>query len=156
MSTAEKAVSYVIPSTLLQLDQPPSPSIRILNIFRRSCDPEGISDKLHPILHTSSELIRLGLAVNMNFLRSAADDEDRYPSRFKHAGREYVHVPYIEYATIRFQAGSSVLPGQGGVDLVLRSGEPQLEGLGVAFDVSVEDFRKNVFAHFAKEGLDLE
>ena len=92
----------------------------------------------------------------MNFLCSTADDEDRYLSWFEHAGREYIDVPNVKYAAIRFEAGSSVLLGQGRVNLVLRGGEPELKGFDVTFDVGVQNFRENVFAHFAEERFDLE
>ena len=92
----------------------------------------------------------------MNLLCTTADDEDRYLSWFKHAGREYIDVPNVKYAAIRFEAGSSVLLGQGRVNLVLRGREPELEGFGVTFYVGVQNFRENVFAHIAEEGFDLE
>ena len=92
----------------------------------------------------------------MNFLCPTADDEDRYLSWFEHAGREYIHVPNVKYAAIRFEAGSSVLLGQGRVNLVLRGREPELERFGVTFYVGVQNFREDIFAHFTEERFDLE
>ena len=38
----------------------------------------------------------------------------------------------------------------------LGSRKPELESFGVSPDVGVEDFREDVFAHFAQKGLNLE
>ena len=152
----DKARSYVIPNTLLQLDQPPSPRIRIIDIFRRPRDPNGISNQLYSILHPGRQLLRLRVPVHVDFLRAAADDEDGDLAGFEHAGRKDVDVPYVEDAAVRYQSGGPILLREGGVDLIWWGGQPEFERLVVAFDVSIQDLRKDVLAHFADEGFDLE
>lgn len=47
----------VVTSSLLQLDQSPSPSLGVVDIFGDSSETNGIGDQLHLVLHTSSEFI---------------------------------------------------------------------------------------------------
>lgn len=146
----------VVPRALLQLNQPPAPCVRIVHVLGHARHPNRIRHQLHLILHASSQLVRLCIAVHMDLLGAARDDEHGYFSRLQHTCGQYVHVSNVEDAPVRLQACRSVLLGQRGVDLELRGREPQPERVGIAFDVSVKHFREDVFAHFAQKRLDLE
>lgn len=146
----------VVPRAFLQLNQPPTPCVRIVHVLGHARHPNRIRHQLHLILHASSQLVRLCVAVHVHLLRAACDDEHGYFSRLQHSCGQYVHVSNVEDAPVRLQACRGVLLGQRGVDLELRGREPQLERVGVAFDVSIQHFGEDVFAHFSQKWLDLK
>ena len=67
----------VVPCALLQLNQPPTPRVRIVHVLGHSCHPNRVGHLLHLILHASSQLIRLCIAVHMDFLSTACNNEHR-------------------------------------------------------------------------------
>lgn len=148
--------SDVIPSALLQFDQAPSASLGVIHVFGHPSDADGVSDELNAILHAGGEFVGLDVAVDVHFLRAAGDDEDRDVARFEEAGGEDVDVADVEDAAVGFQAGDGVLLREGGVDLELGGGEPELEGFDVALDVGVQNLGEDVFPHLPQKGLDLE
>ena len=92
----------------------------------------------------------------MHLLRAARDNKDGDLARLEHARGQDVDVADIEDAAVGFQARRRVLLGQRAVDLELGGGQPELEGIAVAFDVGVEYLGQYVLAHFPEERLDLE
>lgn len=127
-----------------------------MHILRNPRDPDGIRHELDPILHPSRQLVGLHVAIHMDLLRAAGDDENRYLPRLEQARLLDIHVPDIEDPPIGFQTRRRVLLRQRGVDLELGGREPEPEGVGVAFDVCVQHLGEDVFAHLAEEGFDLE
>ena len=153
---AEIDPSYIIPRALLQLNQPPPSRIRIIHILGDPCDANRIGDLLDLIHHAGRQFIGLRIAIHMHLLGAARDNEHRDLARLQHPRGQDIHVADIQHAAVGFEARGQVLLGKSGVDLVLRGGEPEFEGFGVGFDVGVEDFGEDVFAHVAEEGLDGE
>ncbi len=92
----------------------------------------------------------------MHLLCAARDDEHGDFAGLEHARGEDIDVADVEDAAVGLEARGRVLLRQCAVDLELGGREPELEGFGVAFYVSVQDLGEYVFAHFAQKGLDLE
>ena len=138
---------------LLHLNQPPASRLRVVDVFGNAGDADSVGDKLDLVLHTSSELVCLGVAVHVDLLCSAGNDENRDITRVKHPCPQNVHVPDIQDTAIRFHAGLQVLLRKSLINGVLRSRQPELQSLCVALDVSVQDFWENVFAKLLQEGL---
>lgn len=139
----------VIAVRLLQFDHTPTSGLRVVDVFRYSRHTDGICDELNLILHTGSELVRLCVSVDVDFLGTAGDDEDGDIAGIKHAGVSDVNVSDIQDFAVGLQSGSGVLPREGFVDVVLGFREPELECLAVTLDVGVEDFGKDVFTQIA-------
>ena len=127
-----------------------------MHVLRDPRDPNGIGDELHPIFHPRRKLVGFRVTIHMDLLRAARDNKNRYFPRLKQARLLDIHVPDIEDPSIGFQTRGRVLLRQRGVDLELRSREPELERVCIALDVCVQYLGEDVFAHFAEEGLDLE
>ena len=73
----EAAVTLdVVASTLLHLDEAPTPGLGIVDILRNASDANGICHKLDLVLHTRGQLVRLRVAVDVDLLCAAGDDED--------------------------------------------------------------------------------
>ncbi len=58
--------------------------------------PNSVGDKLHLIFHAGGQGARLRIAVDVDFLRPACDDEDRDLTRLEHASPEDIHMSYIQ------------------------------------------------------------
>lgn len=148
--------SDVVPTTLLQLDQSPASGLRVVHILWHSGNTDGVSDLLHLILHARSKLASLLVAIDMDLLRPAHDDEHRDIARLQHAGVQNVNVTDIQDSAVRLETVLGVLVHQRGVDLELSGREPELENLDITLDVGVQNLREDVLAHFLQEGLELE
>ena len=127
-----------------------------MHILRDPRDPNGVRNKLHPIHHPRCKLVGLRVTVHMDLLRAARNNENWYLPRLEEARLLDVHVPDIEDPPIGFQTRGRVLLRQRGVDLELCRREPELERVCIALDVGIQHLGEDVFAHFAKEGFDLE
>ena len=88
--------SDVIPAALLQLDQSPASGLRVVHILWQPRDTDRISDLLHLVLHTRSELATLLVTVNMHLLSAAHDDKHRNLTRLEHPRVQHVDVPDIQ------------------------------------------------------------
>ena len=146
----------VLSCALLEFNQSPSASFRVVYVLGKSGHSDGVCDLLDLVFHTRSQLASLLVLVNVHLLSTAHDDKDGNVTRLKQACVEYVDVADIQDATIGNKAVLGVLLHQSGVDLVLCCAQPLLEYLGIALDVGVKDFRKNVLAHLLQPRLHLE
>jgi hypothetical protein len=138
--------SEVIPPRFLQLNHPPAPRLRIVDVLWQPGHADRVGDQLNTILHAGSQVARLRVAVDMHLLRPAGDDEHRNLAGLKHASVQDVDVSNVQNTAVGFQPSGGVLLHQGRVDLELGGGEPEFEGLNVAFDIGVQNFGKCVFS----------
>lgn len=95
-SLSDMETSDVIPRALLQLNKPPSSSVRVIDILGCPRHSDGIIHQLHFIFHARGQLIRLRVAVHMHLLRAGREDEDRDSARLEHARCRDIHVPDVE------------------------------------------------------------
>lgn len=146
----------VISTSLLQLDHPPSAGFGVVNILGYSGNADGVSDQLDLIFHARSQLIGFLVAIDMNLLSAASDDEDRDVTWIQHTCVQDINMPDVEDAAIGFQSGCRILLRKGSVYVKLGIRKPELQSLDIALHVSVQDFRQDVLAHFAQERFDLE
>lgn len=148
--------SDVVPSTLLQLDQPPTSGLGVADILGQTCDTNGVSDLLDLVFHTRSQFTSLLAPVNVHLLCAAHDDEDWNVTRFKQTCVEDINISDIHNTTVRLETLCGVLLHQCGVNLVLGSRQPLLEDLDITLDIGVQHLGQNVIAHLCQEWLDLE
>src|SRR5436305_6934387 len=93
-------VLNIVFSTFLELNKSPSSRLWIVNVLRNPCHSYSVSNKLDFVLHSSRQLIRLYIPIDMDFLRATSNDEDGYVSWFEHSRREDVHMPDVEYPSV--------------------------------------------------------
>ena len=151
-----KVTSNIIPPTLLQLNQPPPPRLFVTHLLRYPRHAHRIRHQLHLVLLPRRQLARFDLAIHMYFLRPRRDDENGHLPRLQHPRMQNVHMPNIQYPAIDLQPRRRPLLLQRRIDTELSRAQPELQRLGITFHVRVQNFGKDILAHFAQERLDLE
>lgn len=99
----------VVTPALLHLNQSPPSRLGVVDVLGGSGDANGVRHELDLVLHSCSQLVGLGVSVDVDLLCPTGDDEDRDLTGFQHASFQNVHMPDVEDAAVGFHAHLEVL-----------------------------------------------